>query len=101
MTNTIKSFIETLKSLADIAIDNYTILIQEGGVIVASLRYEEDPWGEGDNWDETRVTAVYINPTIPDHILNFLAEAPIVRGVREAWKEGVRETFMLKGWHVK
>lgn len=101
MTTTVKTFIESLKSLASVSFDNYTIIIQEGGEIVASLNYEEDPWGEGDGWDETRVTAVFISPFISDHILNFLAEAPIVRGVRETWKEGLKETFMLKGWHVK
>jgi hypothetical protein len=104
MTNTIKNFIETLKYFAnDISYDNYTIIIREGGEIVAYIRVEEDMWGEGDGWDETRLTAEYISPSISDDVLEFLdlCERPVVRGLKEAWKQGIRETFMQKGWHVK
>lgn len=104
MTKTIKNFIEALQFLApDSSYDYYTILIQEGGEIVGILHVEEDYWGEGDGWDETRVTAGYISPSISDDILEFLtlSENPIVRGVKETWKEGLREVFMQKGWHVK
>ena len=107
MTKTIKNFIEALIFLANdvsVSYDKHAIIIREGGEITACLRVEEDMWGEGDGWDETRLTAEYINPsTIPDDVLEFLdlCERPVVRGLKEAWKEGLRETFMLKGWHVK
>lgn len=77
------------------------LMIHEAGETVFEGFYEEDRWGEGDEYDESTIIAQFVDSSISDQLLHFLDEHPVTEGVHKAWKEDLKMKFMLKGWHVK
>jgi hypothetical protein len=109
MTNFAK-FVETLENnfAVDIIVgrremnNSYGVLeIREAGETVAIFDFEEDFWGEGDEYDESYLRTSYISSSISTDLLQFLDQHPVTEGVYKEWKEDLKMKFMLKGWHVK
>jgi hypothetical protein len=101
-----RSFLNDLENFAvDITFDGENagyIMIHEAGETVFEGCYEEDRWGEGDEWDESTIIAQFVDSSsISEDLLNFLDEHPVTEGVARKWKEDLKQKFMLKGWHVK
>ena len=105
MTN-FRKFIESLENsfAVDITFDGESsgyLMIHEAGETVFEGYYEEDRWGEGDEYDESAIIAQFVDSSISTELLNFLNEHPVTAGVAQKWKEDLKMKFMLKGWHVK